>query len=245
MKTLTGLYTALALLRFKALRLKIRPCPACGPSVIVRFGENGLAVRCMRCGASAIHLSILAVLKTMVPSLKEKHIYELSSRGPLFEYVKRESKKLTYSEHIDNVPYGKFLNGVQCQNIEQLTYNDENFDICTSTEVFEHVACDQTGFREIYRVLKPGGVFIFTVPLTKCNETVERAVLENGMIRHILPPEYHGDRLRGQNKVLVFRDYGLDITERLQSSGFKRTEIVTPENLLLWNYERDVIVGWK
>lgn len=245
MKILTGLYTALALMRLKALRLKISPCPACGPSVIVRLGENGLSVRCVRCGASAIHLSILAVLKTMIPNLKEKHIYELSSRGPLFDYLERVSKKLTYSEHIDNVPCGKFLNGVQCQNIEQLTYSDENFDICTSTEVFEHVACDQAGFREIYRVLKPGGVFIFTVPLTKCKETVERAVFENGKIRHILPPEYHGDRLRGQNKVLVFRDYGLDITERLQSSGFRRTEIVTPENLLLWNYERDVIVGWK
>ena len=52
-----------------------------------------------------------------------------------------------------------------CQDVQHLTFDDAEFDICTSTEVFEHVPDDIKGFKEIYRVLKDDGVFIFTVPI--------------------------------------------------------------------------------
>ena len=45
-------------------------------------------------------------------------------------------------------------------------YGDASFDLCTSTEVFEHMPDDLNGFSEIRRVLRPGGRFVFTVLLT-------------------------------------------------------------------------------
>jgi hypothetical protein len=51
--------------------------------------------------------------------------------------------------------------------------------------------------------------------------TVERAVLRNGVIVHLQPPEYHGDRIRGRARVLAFRTYGLDIVRRLAAAGFE------------------------
>jgi len=39
---------------------------------------------------------------------------------------------------------------------------------------------DRRGFSEIRRVLRPGGAFIFTIPLADTERTVERAVLEGG-----------------------------------------------------------------
>lgn len=47
---------------------------------------------------------------------------------------------------------------------EKLPYADATFDWVTCTEVLEHVENYRAVMREIYRVLKPGGVAVFTTP---------------------------------------------------------------------------------
>lgn len=47
---------------------------------------------------------------------------------------------------------------------EQLPYDNNSFDIAHSHHVFEHVADPLQSAREVYRVLKPGGVFLVEVP---------------------------------------------------------------------------------
>lgn len=199
----------------------------------------------MRCGASAIHQSIMRVLGRIYPDLSAAAVYEMSSRGPLFEYLKARAGRLVCSEYFDDVPPGKYRNGVQCQDVARLTHADASFDLCTSTEVFEHVPDDEQGFREIRRVLRPGGRFVFTVPLSESAQTVTRAELANGEVRHLLPPEYHGDAIRGQGRVLVYRDYGRDIVALLQRCGFSRAEIVRPDAGSWWGLGSDVIVAEK
>ena len=125
------------------------------------------------------------------------------------------------SELFDDVVPGGFRDGVQCQDAQRLTYGDAAFDLVTSTEVFEHVPDDRRAFAEIYRVLRPGGSLVFTVPLMDAPATLQRARSENGAIVHLVEPEYHGDRLRGRRKVLAFRTYGLDILDRLRAAGFE------------------------
>src|SRR5215207_10083114 len=49
-------------------------------------------------------------------------------------------------------------------NIYQLPYPDNTFDGAILSEVLEHIDRDVDGLREIYRVLKPGGVVAITVP---------------------------------------------------------------------------------
>jgi hypothetical protein len=73
-------------------------------------------------------------------------------------------------------------------------------------------------------ILKHNGYFVFTVPLSDNPMTIERCYIENGQIVHVLPPEYHGDHLRSKG-ILAFRNYGLDIVQRLESSGFKSVYI--------------------
>lgn len=68
---------------------------------------------------------------------------------------------------------------------------------------------DRLAFAEVCRVLKPGGRFLFTVPLADAALTVERAVRsEAGEVMHLLPPKHHGDPVRGGAAVLAYRDYG-------------------------------------
>lgn len=238
--------TALRLIDPTAVRLRLGECPMCGATVFLKLQDTtGLAIRCVRCRGSTIAMSMVLVLKQAVPDLSTKRVYELSSRGTVYNYLKARAFQLSCSEYFDDVQPGQFKDGVQCQDVQKLMLEDCMFDLCTSTEVFEHVPDDGAGFQEICRVLKEGGTFVFTVPMTDAKTTVERARAHNGRIEHLLEPEYHGDRIRGDGRVLCFRNYGLDIVDRLTSAGFARATIVVPNDVTGWKHVRPVIVAQK
>ena len=233
------------LARWHRVRVQYSPCPRCGPAWQIKLDDLEVAVRCARCGASAVTQSLLWVLLEEVPDLARQRVYELSSRGPLHEFLTPRVLELTGSEYLPGVAPGTRQDGVLCQDVEQLTFADESFDLCTSTEVFEHVADDARGFAEICRVLKPGGRFLFTVPLTRAPGTVERVRRVDGGLEYLLPAEYHDDRLTGPGTVLVFRDYGRDLPERLRRAGFAEARFQRPRRPMPWNLGREVVVARK
>lgn len=230
MEILRKLEAAAALVTWRDLRARPAVCPLCGPSIIIQLRASALGVRCLRCSASAISMSHVSVLREEVSSLAGLHVYELSARGPLVKWLRRHTGKVTCSEYLDGVPAGETVGGVQCQDVQRLTYAAASFDVCTSTEVFEHVPEDSLGFAELHRVLRPGGRLIFSVPVSQQEKTIERARLKDGKIEHLLPPEYHGDRIRGQGRVLAYRNYGLDILDRVRAAGFTDVRFVTPHD---------------
>ncbi len=93
------------------------------------------------------------------------------------------------------------------QNIEKLTFADSSFDIVITSDVMEHVRLDDEAHREIQRVLKPGGLYIFTVPSNR--DASETRTLEN---------EFHADTRGG--KSLAYRVYGKDLDHKLNDLGF-------------------------
>jgi SAM-dependent methyltransferase len=236
---------ASSLIEIGELRFALDKCPLCSFPVIIKLGLSEHAIRCMRCGANPAAMSIGSTLKSVFQTLDSKRVYELSSRGPFFRFLSSSRCELTYSEFYDNIESGEFLDGVQCQDVQRLNFKDSSFDICTSTDVFEHVADDSRGFAELYRVLRPGGVAIFTVPITAQSHTVERARLSKGGVVHMEPPEYHADHIRGSEGVLCFRNYGRDVTMRLDSVGFQNTRICTDNVTKWWGHGRFVVVGHK
>ena len=48
---------------------------------------------------------------------------------------------------------------------ERLPFEDNFFDLVVAWDVMEHVPDDQKAFAEVSRVLKPGGYFLFSLPL--------------------------------------------------------------------------------
>ncbi len=76
-------------------------------------------------------------------------------------------KKAKYRVGIDVDEYAKenpIMNEVIIANAEKLPFPAEHFDIVTAQWVMEHVS-DAEGFiKEVMRVLKPGGSFIFMTP---------------------------------------------------------------------------------
>lgn len=238
---------ALASTRWREVGFTRSFCPLCNKSrVFVRLSDNEIAVRCLACKGTSVTLSLIQVLLSIYPTLTSKTVYELSCRGPLFRFLQQHSRSAVCSEYFEHVDPGEFNNGVQCQDVQKLTYPGESFDVCTSTEVFEHVPNDLRGFSEICRVLKPSGAFVFTVPIDLNNKTVERArPLPEGGVRHLLPPEYHGDPLSRDDRILAYRNYGTDILDRLLRSGFESAEIRSPGISLPWGYSRPVIVAFR
>lgn len=80
-------------------------------------------------------------------------------------------------------------------NIYAQPYPDNTFDAAILSEILEHVDDDVRGLKEVYRVLKPGGVVAITVPhanypfwwdpINKTLETVFHTHIQNGPLAGI------------------------------------------------------------
>jgi SAM-dependent methyltransferase len=111
------------------------------------------------------------------------------------------------------------------QDLERLTFPDKSFDIVITSDVMEHVRRDDAAHREIRRVLKPGGFYIFTVPhFRHMRETLTRVAvidpLDPGKDLYLLEKEYHGDANSEDGRALSYRSYGTEIDEFLEQLGF-------------------------
>ena len=62
---------------------------------------------------------------------------------------------------------------------------------------------------------------------------------------HLESAEYHDDHIRGVGAVLCYRNYGLDLVEKLSQANFKNTEIIVVKAPTRWGYDRRVVVARK
>ncbi len=56
------------------------------------------------------------------------------------------------------------LSGAHVVTNDNYPFSAQTFDLCVSNFVIEHVESPSTHFREIFRVLKPGGRYVFRTP---------------------------------------------------------------------------------
>jgi SAM-dependent methyltransferase len=233
-------------LRWREVAARPGRCPFCGPTVLLRLQREETGVRCARCSASAVHLSIGWAVRAQVADLGARDVYELSSRGPLVAHLSQHARSLVLSEYFDGVAAGSRHRGVRCEDVQALSFADASFDLITHTEVLEHVPDDARAFAELYRVLRPGGLMLFTVPYAPARpQTLERArIAADGGIEHLQSPAYHGDHLRGHGQVLVWRDYGADLPDRLAAAGFVAC-VLPPSLRIPWQLGRCVLLAQR
>ena len=58
---------------------------------------------------------------------------------------------------------------LQVRAAEDLGYEDESFDVVLSFDLFEHIAEVDKHVSEVFRVLRPGGYYLFQTPNKYCN----------------------------------------------------------------------------
>jgi SAM-dependent methyltransferase len=156
-------------------------------------------------------------------AIESLRIYNMSARG-CFARVWGNRPHITYSEYFDGCRSGEVREGVLCQNVEHLSFEDATFDLVGSEDVFEHVRDWQRGIREVWRVLKPGGYHVFSVPLGFGHPTFGRFGEHSGQDVPVRPLEVHGDPIRGE--IPVRTSFGYDLVPLLESFGFEvRLEI--------------------
>jgi SAM-dependent methyltransferase len=100
------------------------------------------------------------------------------------------------------------------ENLEWLADRDASIDHVITADVFEHVRHDELAFREIYRVLKPGGYFFLQVPYAHAEHTRVLVEPRGDEDAFLCPPQYHDEH------TLVYRIYGHDLLPRLEKLGF-------------------------
>ena len=244
MMSISRLRSGLALLRPTEFAMTAGRCPYCGPTLYLRLRREAIGVRCVRCAGSAIHLAIGWTLRDRVARIEDCDVCELSARGPLAAYLQRKARSVALSEYFAGIVPGTRRGDVRCEDVQRLTYADASFDLVTHTEVLEHVPDDARAFAELRRVLKPGGIMLFTVPLHGGPQTLERARLDEGRVEHLAEPVYHFDPLRRKG-ILAFRDYGSDILERLRAAGFVEPEIIPSAASIPWEGDLPVMFARK
>jgi 2-polyprenyl-3-methyl-5-hydroxy-6-metoxy-1,4-benzoquinol methylase/GT2 family glycosyltransferase len=110
------------------------------------------------------------------------------------------------------------------QNLEALTFADNSFDIVVTSDVMEHVRLDLRAHQEVRRVLKPGGIYLFTVPHFRDRETLYRVAVidpdDPAKDIFLTEKEYHGDANSKDGRALSYRSYGTDLDETLRRLGF-------------------------
>jgi SAM-dependent methyltransferase len=111
------------------------------------------------------------------------------------------------------------------QTLEQLTFPSASFDVVVTSDVMEHVRLDDRAHREISRVLRPGGVYLFTVPHDRVTrETFVRVQVvdpdDPSKDRYLTEKEYHRDTNAEAGGALSYRSYGTDLDATLAALGF-------------------------
>jgi hypothetical protein len=139
------------------------------------------------------------------------------------------------SEYLGNeLASGQIVNGVRHEDIDRLSFANSSVDLLVSNDVMEHIPWPRRAFREIARVLRPGGQALMTFPFSARSDSVVRAELIDGSIVHRLEPVYHGNPLSPEGS-LVFTDFGWDVMDLIRGEGFSDAALEIYHSVLMGN----------
>ena len=213
---------------FSLYKINLGYCPICEQRALFIARDNWLRDKyiCTRCKSIPRFRAIINVLQTHFPTWHSLKIHESSPGGASSEKIARECSGGYIASHFyPDIPPGSTKNGFRCENLEIQTFDDEMFDLVVTQDVFEHVLNPAKAFREIARTLRPGGAHLFTVPWYYWRKTQIRAMEKDGRIKHLLPPEYHGNPISADGS-LVVTEWGDDMPNFIYRNSGLSTTIV-------------------
>ncbi|MFL6591479.1 MAG: class I SAM-dependent methyltransferase [Luteimonas sp.] len=191
------------------------------------------SLTCEGCNANARQRATAQVLFDSA-EIGRANVYITEQTSDMYLQLARHCRRLTGSEFVRDwrrrlrlmlwlVRRGRpqWLRG---EDVTALSFGDAAFDAILSLDVLEHVPDYARGLAEFARVLRPGGVLVFTVPFydAQSESTVLARIGDDGRIEHLQPPEYHGDPV--SSGALCFHHFGWNLLDALRSAGFSTAE---------------------
>ncbi len=222
-------------------------CTICGKLTLFIFTNRNLreSGKCLRCKSSNRQRQMMSIFIDTVAEvtglqstdcdslmnthanntqLKKLKIYNTETVGALHNQL---SKLPNYqaSEYFGyKYKSGDIVHGVIHQDLMATSFDDESFDIILSSDVFEHVPDPYKGFSEVFRILRPGGRHIFTVPFysDRFHDEVRAIVDADGSIENLMPPMYHRDPIRPEG-IIVYVIFSWEMLDKLREIGYQVT----------------------
>jgi SAM-dependent methyltransferase len=182
---------------------------------------------CVRCRSIPRWRAVIEVIEQELPDWRDRPIFEASPGGGASDKLRREGRRYLASHYFPDAEPGSTRDGVRCEDLERLTLADDSFDLVVTQDVLEHVLRPEAAFREIDRVLRPGGLHVFTVPIFHGRATEVRAEPDGaGGIRNLAPADYHGNPT-DPNGSLVVREWGDDLLDLIADAAPGTTTTVS------------------
>ncbi|WP_374686496.1 methyltransferase domain-containing protein [Promineifilum sp.] len=180
-------------------------CPCCGwegPGFISL--SNWRAVqhnsRCPGCDSRSRHRGLARLLPELLRAKPEGPVLVFAPEPSLLGLIARH-----VNDTVKTTDYRRTDVDYPREDIQQLTFADNSFAFLTCNHVLEHIPDDRQALRECARVLKPGGVAVFTIP-----------------------GDYHKQETWYLDKADVdghLRHYGMDVLDKMHAS-FNQVETV-------------------
>jgi len=202
-----------------------RTCPICGyQGMFISVGDPPRwDARCPQCGSRERHrLMYLWVHegggdrlagRRILHFAPERIVQRMMRGNPLYETADLYQPGVTHRADITSMPLP-----------------DASYDAVIANHVLEHIADDRQAMREIFRLLKPAGVAVLSVPINATRQQTyeDPAVTE--------PAERFAHFSAEDHK----RYYGLDFMDRLAEAGFHTSVFrVSPADEVRYGLLRD------
>jgi SAM-dependent methyltransferase len=188
-----------------------------GPNYRESLVANGLLSR---------NRAVLVVLEQLYGSLEalgQQEVYLVEALTGFALWLRRQlgGERLLCSEYLVDVE--NLFSDIPHQDLCSLTFPDASFDLVLCNELFEHVQDLELAFREIARVLRPGGRLVATCPLAFGQAEAIEKVRYNpttGEAEQLMEAEFHGDPVRPEAGSLVYRIPAWNVLDQLRGAGF-------------------------
>jgi SAM-dependent methyltransferase len=183
-------------------------CPICdfAGTFPTSYGANGprLYCRCPRCSAAERHRLQKLVLDAIRPEISHDARILQFAPDAMTEILRSFSTDVTTA---DIVP----KRGSIELDLTALQLEDETIDLIFASHVMEHISDDALAIKEIFRVLKPGGLAVLPVPIV-AQETIEYPRHVRDVDGHVRAPGLdYFDRYRASiGNVRVFTSADFD-----------------------------------
>jgi len=189
--------------RLLSLVIKQRRCPFCGWFGF-RFEPFGnrktyrLDAQCPICHSLERHRAVFLLLKDQIP--RGQRTLHFAPEGLVVPWLVSLS-----SDYINADLYHPAMRRM---DITAIDLPDQDRSLIWCSHVMEHIPDDTQALRELYRVLKAGGLLMLQVPIAGEHTFEDDSVqTDDGRLEHFLQEDH-------------VRLYGLDFAERIRKVGF-------------------------
>ncbi len=186
-------------------------CPCCGWHVRA-FADAGTMFRerslsyCPRCNSKARHRRIWLFLQKKTNLFAEP--LRLLEVAPKYSFSRRFTAMPNLGYFAVDLIRRPHVSAIM--DVTAMTIRSSSFDAALCVHVLEEIVDDRRAMGELYRVLKPGGWALITVPTRMDRKTYEDPAITDAV-----------ERERAFGEAAHVRIYGHDLVDRLEECGFR------------------------